>query len=102
MRDLSWLANVGMLETVDSKSKSNPSTTEVPKGRGIDVFEVAGPKIDQMLSAAEIASAEVLKPPSEYVDPPTERRIVFPYVDWHSAISALRVVRPRHMNGTTP
>jgi hypothetical protein len=33
-----------------------------------------------MLLAAEIAAAELEKPPSVYVAPPIERRIVFLYV----------------------
>lgn len=65
MSDLSWLPKAGMLDTVDSKSKSNPSTTEVPKGRGMEESEPAGPKIDQMLFAAVTAAEELLKPPSE-------------------------------------
>src|SRR5882757_5469693 len=85
-----------MLDTVDSKSKSNPSTTEVPKGRGTEESELGGPKMAQMLFAAVTASDELLNPPSEYVDPPMERRMAFPYVDWHSAMSALNVVRSRN------
>lgn len=54
-----------MLETVDSKSKSNPSITAVPKGRGTVEPEVLGPKIAQMLFAAVTAAEELLKPPSE-------------------------------------
>ena len=34
MRLRSWFANAGILDTVDSKSKSKPLITEVPKGRG--------------------------------------------------------------------
>jgi hypothetical protein len=65
MRVLSWLAKEGMLETVDSKSKSNPSITAVPKGRGTVEPEVLRPKIAQMLFAAVTAAEELLKPPSE-------------------------------------
>jgi len=35
----SWLPKAGMLETVVSKSKSNPSITDLPKGRGADELE---------------------------------------------------------------
>jgi hypothetical protein len=35
----SWLPKAGMFETVDSKSKSNPSITAVPKGRGAEELE---------------------------------------------------------------
>jgi hypothetical protein len=52
-----------MFETLDSKSKSKPSMTDEPKGRG-DEEEVRGPKIDQMLFAAVTAAAEEEKPPS--------------------------------------
>lgn len=34
MRERSWLAKGTMFETVDSKSKSKPSITDCPKGRG--------------------------------------------------------------------
>jgi hypothetical protein len=67
-----------MLETDDSKSKSKPSITELPKGRGAALPACLGPKMDQMLLAAATAAASELKPPSEYVAPPTESRIVFP------------------------
>lgn len=65
------------METVDSKSKSNPSITALPNGRGT-VVSVRGPKIFQMFVAAVTAAAEVEKPPSVYVAPPTERRMVLP------------------------
>ncbi len=68
-----------MFETLVSKSKSKPSMTEFPNGRGDE--PVLGPKIDQMLLAAAIAAADDEKPPSVYVAPPIERRMVFPYVD---------------------
>ena len=72
------MAKGTMLETVDSKSKSKPSITELPKGRGEDEPETGGPKMDQRLLAAVTAAAEEEKPPSLYVEPPTDRRIVFP------------------------
>jgi len=75
--DRSWFAKGTMFCTVDSKSKSNPSITEFPKGRGAEE-EVEGPKIAQILFAAVTAAADELKPPSVYVDPPTESRIVLP------------------------
>jgi len=65
MRDLNWLPKAGILDTVDSKSKSNPSTTDCPKGRGMEESDPAGPKIDQMLFAADTAAEELVKPPSE-------------------------------------
>ena len=63
---------------MDSKSKSKPSITALPKGRGAVLPEVLGPKIDQMFVAAAAAAAEEGKPPSVYVAPPIERRIVLP------------------------
>ena len=63
---------------MDSKSKSKPSITEVPKGRGTEDDELEGPKIAHILFAAVTASSDELKPPSLYVDPPTESRIVLP------------------------
>jgi hypothetical protein len=73
----SWFAKGTMFCTVDSKSKSNPSMTELPNGRGTE-DEVEGPKIDQILFAAVTAASEEEKPPSVYVDPPMESRIVLP------------------------
>lgn len=64
MRLRSWFANAGMFDTVDSKSKSNPSTTALPNGRGAEELEEYGPKSAQMLFAAVTAAEEVLKPPS--------------------------------------
>jgi hypothetical protein len=58
------LAKAGMLLTVDSKSKSKPSITEPPKGRGTELPETSGPKMDHRLFAAATASAEVENPPS--------------------------------------
>jgi hypothetical protein len=66
-----------MFCTVDSKSKSKPSMTVCPNGRG-EELPVSGPKILQRLVAAVTAAADDEKPPSVYVEPPTERRIVFP------------------------
>lgn len=66
-----------MLLTLLSKSKSKPSTTALPKGRGAPLL-VLGPNIEKMLSAAAVAAADDAKPPSEYVAPPMESRIVFP------------------------
>jgi hypothetical protein len=63
IKDRSWLANGTMFETLDSKSKSKPSMTDEPKGRG-DEEEVRGPKMDHMLFAAVTAAAEEEKPPS--------------------------------------
>lgn len=77
----SWLANGTMFVTVLSKSKSKPSTTEVPKGRGELEPDWTGPKMDHILVAAVTAAAEEEKPPSVYVAPPKDSRIVFPYVD---------------------
>ena len=78
IRDRSCCPKAGMLETVDSKSKSKPSTTLVPNGRGDDELDEEGPKIDQMLLAAVTAAEDELKPPSVYVAPPMESRIVLP------------------------
>lgn len=77
-----------MLLTVDSKSKSKPSTADVPNGRGAVELAEYGPKMAQMFVATAVAAAAVLKPPSVYVAPPIESRIVLPYVVWHSAMSA--------------
>jgi hypothetical protein len=54
-----------MLDTLDSKSKSNPSITDDPKGRLTEDPATWGPKIDQMLFAALIADVESENPPSE-------------------------------------
>jgi hypothetical protein len=78
MRLRSWFAKAGMLLTVVSKSKSKPSMTDVPKGRGTSLPDTCGPKIDHKLFAAATASAEVENPLSVYVDPPIESRIVVP------------------------
>ena len=72
------MANGTMFETVLSKSKSNPSMTALPNGRGAVFPATLGPKIDQILVAAAVAAAEEEKPPSVYVAPPIERRIVLP------------------------
>lgn len=48
----------------DSKSKSKPSTTELPNGRGPVLVAVLGPKIDQMVVAADVAAEEEGNPPS--------------------------------------
>jgi hypothetical protein len=39
MRERSYWLKAGMLETVDSKSKSKPSIMEVPKERGEEELE---------------------------------------------------------------
>ena len=70
------LAKVRVLETVLSKSKSKPSMTAVPKGRGTVDPDCTGPNMAQSNSAAAVASAAEAKPPSVYVAPPTERRMV--------------------------
>lgn len=64
MRDLSSLAKDTVLDTVDSKSKSKPSTTASPKGLLMLVFDVTGPKMAQTFCAAAIAAAEEVKPAS--------------------------------------
>lgn len=63
IRVRSWFAKAGMLDTVVSKSKSKPSITAEPKGRGTEA-PVLGPKMDQRFVAAVTAAAEVEKPPS--------------------------------------
>ena len=75
-----WFAKAGMFETGASKSKSKPSITESPNGRGEVPPGVLGPKIDQILFAAETAAPVEPNPPSVYVAPPIERTMVFPYV----------------------
>ncbi len=66
--------------TVVSKSKSNPSITALPKGRGTEELAAQGPKYDQISSALLAASADEEKPLSGVVAPPRESRIVLPYV----------------------
>ena len=53
-----------MLETVDSKSKSKPSMTALPKGRLTFEPGWTGPNMAQMLFAALIAVWESGNPPS--------------------------------------
>jgi hypothetical protein len=52
-----------MLETVDSKSKSKPSTVALPKGRRVEAL-VGGPKVCQMVLAPAMAAESLVKPPS--------------------------------------
>jgi hypothetical protein len=78
MRARSWLAKGTMLETVLSKSKSKPSITALPNGRGELLPATLGPKMDQMFVAAAVAAAVEENPPSVYVAPPIERRMVLP------------------------
>jgi hypothetical protein len=85
----SLLANGTTLLTPASKSKSNPSMLEDPNGRRAEGDDCGGPKRAQILSAPISAAEAEEKPPSVYVAPPIERRIVFPYEFWHVAISAL-------------
>lgn len=87
MRERSSLPNVAMLETVASKSKSNPSTTASPKGRRAELLE-SGPKVSQINWAPAVAASVEVNPPSEYVAPPIERRIVLPAA-WHVLMSSL-------------
>jgi hypothetical protein len=58
------LANGTVLLTVDSKSKSKPSTAEDPKGRSAEDEDCCGPNVVQIRFAAEIALEEEGKPPS--------------------------------------
>jgi hypothetical protein len=53
-----------MFETVDSKSKSKPSITALPNGRGAVLPATLGPKMAQILFAAAVAAAVEEKPPS--------------------------------------
>lgn len=64
MRERSVLAKVTVLETVVSKSKSKPSITEVPKGRRAVEPDCTGPNMDHTNSAAVVAAAEEVNPPS--------------------------------------
>ena len=64
MRERSWFAKGTMLDTPDSKSKSKPSMTALPKGRLAFEPDLTGPKIDQRLLAALTAEVESVKPPS--------------------------------------
>jgi hypothetical protein len=57
------LAKVGMLETVDSKSKSKPSMVALPKGRRAEVL-VGGPKVCQRELAPAMAAESLVNPPS--------------------------------------
>ena len=80
-----------VLRVVASKSKSKPSITERPNGRFTTLLAEedggGGPNMAHSVSAQEIASAEEEKPPSVYVAPPRESRIVFPW-DLHLSMSA--------------
>jgi len=58
------VANVTVLETVVSKSKSKPSITEVPKGRRAVEEGWRGPNMAQISWAAEVAAEGEVKPPS--------------------------------------
>jgi hypothetical protein len=64
IKERSWVANGTVLVTVDSKSKSKPSITAAPNGRGADEPGFFGPKIAQMLLAADMAAEAEGKPPS--------------------------------------
>lgn len=64
IRDLSRFAKGTMFEAVLSRSKSKPSTTEVPNGRVTVEPDCTGPNIAHTLFAAVTAAAEVEKPPS--------------------------------------
>ena len=89
MRVRSRLAKGTMLETAASKSKSKPSTEALPKGRRAEELGSCGPKVAQIWSAAALACCSEVKPPSVYVAPPMERRIVLPFV-WQVFMSSLR------------
>jgi len=58
------VANVMVLETVVSKSKSKPSITEVPKGRRAVEEVWMGPNMAQISWAAVVAAEGEVKPPS--------------------------------------
>lgn len=75
-----------------SKSKSKPSTLEVPKGRSAFEDLFSGPKVAQSLVALSMAAEDEGKPPSVYVAPPSERRTVLP-LDWQALMSSLGIVR---------
>ena len=85
------MANGAMCWTLASKSKSNPSKATSPKGRRALEPSCLGPKVSHISFAPSLASSSDLKPPSLYVAPPIERRIVL-FFFWHVAISLLHDV----------
>jgi hypothetical protein len=63
------------------------ATVGFPSTAMLAAFEFAGPNISQIRFAMSIAWASLLKPPSVYVAPPIDSRIVLPYCSWHVLMS---------------
>jgi hypothetical protein len=74
------LANGTILFTVASKSKSKPSITADPNGLRAEEPDCTGPNVFHSRLAPATAAEDDENPPSVYVAPPTERRMVLPYV----------------------
>jgi hypothetical protein len=67
---------------------SRPSMEALPNGRYADEPDLGGPKVSQMTWAPSTAAESDGNPPSVYVAPPRERRIVLPSF-WQVVMSSL-------------